>query len=315
MRLTWANEGWLACRPQVKRSLPTRSGGVVPCRSPGGRARVRRPGQRFQLGSTSAMARPSSSSSVTSSRSRRWLSNQGRSRRAGRRTGSGFRSCRFSCGSTGGRGRAAAGGRRGSGSRGVRSGHPVGEGAGQGEAAAIAAEQNGGYFGSGYGPGPITQSDLVAGRCVGRSTAVPRRSCWCPPGIRRRFPPGGTAAFEACQRGRKAMPGPTAGRSGLMQATTTAPSPCGGALAGRRTDSSGQDQDQLGRRELRRMGSVAMPVTSRSTILVRAVRLPPLTPPPVTTSCSRRAAGTDHGRWVRVRAGRAEPAPAAHMGV
>jgi hypothetical protein len=23
------------------------------------------------------------------------------------------------------------------------------------------AEQNGGYFGSGYGPGPITQSDLV----------------------------------------------------------------------------------------------------------------------------------------------------------
>ena len=97
---------------------------------------------------------------------------------------------------------------------GVRSGHPVGEGAGQGEAAAIAAEQNGGYFGSGYGPGPITQSDLVAGRCVGRSTAVPRRSCWCPPGIRRRFPPGGTAAFEACQRGRKAMPGPTAGRSG-----------------------------------------------------------------------------------------------------
>ena len=33
-----------------------------------------------------------------------------------------------------------------------------------------------------------------------------------------------------------------------MQATTTPPSPRGGALAGGRTDSSGQDQDQLGRR-------------------------------------------------------------------
>jgi hypothetical protein len=34
----------------------------------------------------------------------------------------GLRSCRFSCGSTGGRGRGAAGGWRGSGSRGGRSG-------------------------------------------------------------------------------------------------------------------------------------------------------------------------------------------------
>jgi hypothetical protein len=100
-----------------------------------------------------------------------------------------------------------------------------------------------------------------------------------------------------------------------MQATTTPPSPRGGAPAGGRRDSSGQDQDQLGRRRLRRMGSVAMPVAARSTILVRAVRLPPLTPPYVTTPCSRRAAGTDHGRWARVRAGRAELAPAAHMGV
>jgi len=174
---------------------------------------------------------------------------------------------------------------------------------------------NGGYLGSGYGLGPITQSDRVCWpvrRPIdGRTPAI----LLVPAGIRWRFPPGGTAAFEACQRGRKAMPGPPAGRSGLMQAATTPPSPRGGALAGGRTDSSGQDQDQPGRRGLRRMGSVGMPVAARSTILVRAVRLPPLTPPPVTTSCSRRAAGTDHGRWVRVRAGRAEPAPAAHMGV
>jgi hypothetical protein len=94
-------------------------------------------------------------------------------------------------------------------------------------------------------------------------------------------PAGGTAAFGACRRGRKAMPGPPAGKSELMQATTTPPSPCGGAPAGGRTDSRGHDQDQLGRRGLRRTGSVAMPVAARSTIVGPAVRLPPLTPLPV----------------------------------
>jgi hypothetical protein len=182
-------------------------------------------------------------------------------------------------------------------------------------AEAGAAAPNGGYLDSGYGPGPITQSDLdcwlVRRPIDGRTPAI----LLVPAGVRWRFPPGGTAAFGACQRGRKAMPGPPAGKSELMQATTTPPSPRGGAPAGGRTDSRGQDQDQPGHRGLRRMGSVAMPVAARSTILGRAVRLPPLTPLPVTASCGRRTAGTGHGRWARVRAGRAEPAPAVQMGV
>jgi hypothetical protein len=69
----------------------------------------------------------------------------------------------------------------------------------------------------------------------------------------------------------------------------------------------GQDQDQLRRRGLRGLGSVAMPVAARSTILVLAAHLPAFDPPPVTTACRRRAAGTDRGRWARIAQGGEAP--------
>jgi len=81
-------------------------------------------------GSASAMARLSASSSVISSPGA-VVVEAGRSRRAARRSGCGWRSCVF-FGSTGGRA-CRRGGPACSGSRGGRSGHPVGEGAGQGK--------------------------------------------------------------------------------------------------------------------------------------------------------------------------------------
>jgi hypothetical protein len=175
--------------------------------------------------------------------------------------------------------------------------------------------QSGGYLDSGYGSGPITQSDLacwpVRRPIDGRIRAI----LLVAAGVRWRFPRGGTAAFEGCQRGRKAMPGPPAGNSGLMQAATTPPWPCGGAQAGGRTDSRGKTWISWAAAGCAGWDRWPMLVAARSTILGRAARLPPLIPPPVTTPCSRRTAGTDHGRWARVRAGRAEPAPAVHVGV
>ena len=55
---------------------------------------------------------------------------------------------------------------------------------------------------------------------------------------------------------------------------------------------------------LRGLGPVAMPVVARSTILVRAAHIPALDPPPVTTPCCRRTAGSERGRWARAPAGR-----------
>jgi len=78
----------------------------------------------------------------------------------------------------------------------------------------------------------------------------------------------------------------------------------GDAPAGGGKDSGGQDQDQLCRRGLRGLGPVAMPVVARSTILVRAAHIPALDPPPVTTPCCRRTAGSERGRWARAPAGR-----------
>ena len=56
-----------------------------------------------------------------------------------------------------------------------------------------------------------------------------------------------------------------------------------GPPASGRTDSRGQDQDQLRRRRLRGLGSVAMPLSARSTILVRPAHIPAPDAPPVTT--------------------------------
>ena len=174
---------------------------------------------------------------------------------------------------------------------------------------------NGGYLDSGYGPGPITKSYLA---CWPVRRAIDGR---VPPvllvaaGVRWRFRLAARPRLKPAGGEERLCPAHLPGRVSSCRQPLMPPSPCGGAPAGGRTDSRGHDQDQLGRRGSRRTGSVAMPVAARSTIVGPAVRLPPLTPLPVTASCGRRAAGAGHGRWARIRAGRAEPAPAGHMGV
>ena len=121
--LTWGNGVWLGAAHRLSGRCPRYLEAVVPVLRRRGRACVRAAwlavpagvglgdgeAEFFEFGDQLAQA------AVV-------VEPGAGSRRAGRRSGCGWRSCRLSCGSTGGRGRAAGAGRRGSGSSRGRSG-------------------------------------------------------------------------------------------------------------------------------------------------------------------------------------------------